>query len=238
MTLRLGIIVAAALVTAAGFTGTASAITAEELVAKNLEARGGEAKLRAIKSIHRVGKVRTGGGADAKIESWAIQPDMYRSEFSLQGMTAVQAWDGKQAWVISPFQGRKEPQKITPDDAKGLIEAADIAGPLVDYKSKGNTIEYLGTEDIDGTDAHKLRVTLKNGDSQILFLDPDAFLEIRVVSHRMVRGQEEVATVDLGEYEKVNGLYFPFETGRSQIETIELDTAVDPKVFGFPGGAR
>jgi outer membrane lipoprotein-sorting protein len=227
-----------ALVAAALLPVGASAITAEELVAKNLDARGGEAKLRAIKSIHRVGKVRIGGGTDAKVESWIVSPEMFRSEFSLQGMTAISAWDGKQAWSISPFQGRREPQKLAPDDAKDMIEQSDIAGPLVDYRSKGNSIEYLGTEDIDGTEAHKLRVTLKNGDNQVRFLDPDAFLEIRIVSHRMIRGQEEVSSVDLGEYEKVDGVYFPFELGRNQIEKIELNPAVDLTVFAFPGGAR
>jgi outer membrane lipoprotein-sorting protein len=216
----------------------ALALTAEELVAKNLEARGGEAKLRAVKTMHTVGKVRAGAGLDAKIESWGIAPNSYRGEFSLQGMTAVQSWDGTQAWVISPFGGRKDPQKLPPEDAKGLIEASDIAGPLVDYKVKGHSIEYLGTEDIDGTDAHKLRVTLKNGDSQVLYLDPDAFLEIRVVNHRMVRGQEEVSTTDLGEYEKIDGIYFPFESGRTQLEKVELNQSVDRKMFAFPGSSR
>ncbi len=235
MSLRLAIVLSAAL---AGLSGTVSAMTAEELVAKNLEARGGEAKLRAITTMHTVGTQRLGGGLDAKVESWAMAPQDYRGEFSMQGLTAVSAWDGKEAWSISPFRGRKDPQKITADDAKGLIERADIAGPLVDYQSKGNKVEYLGTEDIDGTDAHKLRVTLKNGDTQYLFLDPDEFLEIRVVNRRMVRGQEEVSTTDLGEYEKVDGIWFPFESGRIHLEKVELNQPIDPKMFAFPGGAR
>jgi hypothetical protein len=218
---------------------SAPPMTADELVAKNLEARGGAAKLAAIHSFHAVGKVRIGGGTEAKTEVWVVAPDKCRTEFSLQGMTAVRAWDGGQAWTIQPFGGRRDPQKLTPDDAKDLIESADVAGPLSDYAGKGNRIEYLGTEDIDGTDAYKLRVTLKNGDTKVYYLDPDAFLEIRVVSHRMVRGQENVSTVDLGEYEKVDGLYFPFEIGRNQIEKAEIDAPVDPKIFGFPdGGGR
>lgn len=222
----------------AGSLGQASAMTAEELVAKNLEARGGEAKLCAIKSVHRVGKVRVGGGLDAKVESWAVAGEAYRGEFSMQGMTAVQSWDGHEAWSISPFGGRRDPQRLSADDAKGLIEEADIAGPLCDAKAKGRRIEYLGTEDIDGTDAHKLRVTMKNGDSTVLFLDPDAFLEIRVVHHRMVRGQEELQTIDVGEYEKVDGIYFPFESGATHLDTVELNQPVDPKVFAFPGSAK
>ena len=138
MSLRLIIVLSAAL---AALSGSASAMTAEELVAKNLEARGGAAKLRAITTIHTVGKVRAGGGLDAKVEAWAVAPEKFRGQFSLQGLTAVQAWDGREAWSISPFGGRREPQKLSADDAKSLIEQADIAGPLVDYKAKGNGIE-------------------------------------------------------------------------------------------------
>jgi len=219
-------------------SASAFAMTADELIAKNLEARGGAAKLSALTTMHTVGKQRIGGGQDAKVESWAVTPAAFRGEFSMQGMTAVQAWDGHEAWSISPFRGRRDPQKMAADDAKGLIERADIAGPLVDYKAKGNKVEYLGTEDIDGTDAHKVRVTQKNGDTQVIYLDPDQFLEIRVVSHRMVRGQEQVSTTDLGEYEKVDGIWFPFESGRTHLEKIELNQPIDPKMFAFPGGAR
>jgi outer membrane lipoprotein-sorting protein len=217
MSLRLVLTFVAPVTVAFALSGAASAMTAEELVAKNLAARGGAEKLRAITSMHTVGKVRAGGGLDAKVETWAVSPHGFRGEFSLQGMTAVQAWDGKDAWSISPFQGRKDPQKLSPDDAKAMIEGADVAGPLVDYQAKGNTIEYLGTEDI---------------------FDPDQFLEIRVVNHRMVRGQEEVSTTDLGEYEKVDGIYFPFESGRSHLDKVELNPTLDPKLFAFPGGVR
>jgi hypothetical protein len=216
---------------------TASAVTVEELVAKNLEARGGAAKLKAVTSAHTVGKIRTGGSNEAKTESWAVVSAKYRSDFTLQGMTAVQAWDGQDAWAISPFGGRRDPVRLTPDDAKDLVQDADVAGPLSDYQAKGLKLEYLGTEDIDGTDAHKLRVTYKNGDTRIVFLDPDSFLEIRIIDHRMIRGQESVQTTELGEYEKVDGLYFPFEVGRNHLDKVELNVTIDPKMFAFPAAA-
>ena len=216
----------------------ALALSAEELVEKNLEARGGRERLAAVTSVHTVGTLRLGGSLEARTEAWGLIPGAIRTELSLQGMTAIQAWDGKEAWTVQPFRGRKDPQKLSDDDAKGLVEAADLVGPLVDYARKGHTVEYLGTEDVDGTEAHELRVTLKNGDVQYRYLDPDHFLEIRVVTHRMVRGQQEVQTVDLGEYEKVDGLYFPFEIGRGHLDKMELNVPVDSKIFGFPGGAR
>jgi hypothetical protein len=218
----------------AGLSLPVFAVTADQLVAKNLEARGGADKLRGITSMHTVGKMRLGGNLEAKNETFAMSPDKYRQEVSLQGLTAVQAWDGKQAWAINPFEGRRDPQKLSDDDAKDLAQAADIAGPLLDAQKKGERIEYLGTEDIDGTDAHKLRVTFKNGDSRVIYLDPDQFLEIRVVDHRIIRGQEQVQTTDVGEYAKVDGVYFPFEQGQIQIETAELNKPIDAAMFSFP----
>ena len=43
--------------------------------------------------------------------------------------------------MIMPLMGSKEPQKMSEDDAKEIIEQADFDGPLVDYKEKGNTVE-------------------------------------------------------------------------------------------------
>ena len=229
------------LMLAAGLAGLSLpswAVTADELVAKNLEARGGADKLRAITSMHTVGKMRLGGGLEAKTETFAMAPDKYRQELSLQGLTAVQAWDGQQAWAINPFEGRRDPQKLSGDDTKDLVQSADIAGPLLDAQKKGERIEYLGTEDIDGTDAHKLRVTYKNGDSRVIYLDPDQFLEIRIVDHRVVRGQEQVQTTDVGEYEKVDGVYFPFEQGQNHVESAELNKPVDAAMFSFPTAKR
>ena len=227
------------LVLALTVPGIARAVTADELIAKNLAARGGADKLAAVKSMHATGTTRTFGGAEAKVESWIVDGEKYRSDLTLQGMTAIQSWDGNEAWRVQPFRGRKEPQMMTADDAKPLKEAADIVGPLSEYQAKGSKVEYLGTEDVDGTDAHKIRVSLKNGDIQYVYLDPDHFLEIRIVTKRMVRGHEESSTTELGAYEKVDGLYFPFEINRTQLEKVELNVPIDPGQFTVPkGGAR
>src|SRR5664279_379452 len=140
--------------------------TADELVAKNVEAKGGIDKLRAIQSVRLSGKLIVGGGL-LQLDYVALikRPQLVRYEAKLQGLPQVQAFDGSQAWQINPFQGRKDPEKLSADDAKGMGEdAADVVGPLVDYKEKGYRIESLGTEDVDGTEAYKLRLTRPNGD--------------------------------------------------------------------------
>ena len=147
-------------------------------------------------------------------------------------MTAVQAYDGKEGWKISPFQGRKDPEKMSADDAKSLIEEAEIDGPLVDWKAKGSTVEYLGTEDVDGTLAHKLKVVRKNGDVSFVYLDPDHFLEIRILTQRMEQGAQVEVETDLGDYEKIAGVFLPVlnrSRAAKAIRTNKRSSSTKPK---------
>ena len=173
------------------------------------------------------------------------RPSAIRYEVQLQGLTRVQAYDGSQAWQINPFQGRKDPEKLSADAAKALGEdAADFTGALVGYQSKGYKLDYLGTEDVDGTDAHKLRVTRPNGDVAYVYLDPDHFLEIRTVNRRIEHGIPNETVTDYGEYEKVNGVYFPFamelyqkgsrDRQKVQIDKAEANVTADKSLFEFP----
>lgn len=163
-------------------------------------------------------------------------------------MTTVRAWDGHDGWAISPLFGRKDPERISRDDSNELIEIADIDGPLVDSASKGNRIEYLGTEDVEGTEAHKLRVTGKDGDVQYVYVDPDYFLVIRVIQQRLVRGAQVETETEFGNYEKVDGVYFPFsiesgpkggaKTGQITIDKAHANVDLGDALFQFPGAAK
>jgi hypothetical protein len=222
-----------------------SPLTVDELVAKNVEAKGGADALRALQSLRLTGKLLVN---DGQIQLGYVEtrkrPNEVRTEASLQGMTAINAYDGKEGWKISPFQGRKDPEKMSADDIKSLMEDAEIDGPLVDWKEKGSTVEYLGTEDVEGTQAHKLKVVRKNGDVTFVYLDPDHFLEIRTVSQRIEHGAQMEVETDIGDYEKIAGVFIPFsnESGRKGapdkqkivIDKAEPNGPVDDAIFHFP----
>lgn len=229
----------------------AHALTVDELVAKNIEARGGLEAIRAIQSIKSTGRMNFSGGdfsIDLGIVSINERDAKLRMEASIQGLTQVTAYDGKDAWTINPFQGRRDPERMSAEDAKGLQVQADFDGPLVDWKAKGHQVEYLGTEDVDGTEAHKLKISLKNGDVQYRYLDPDYFLEILVVDQSKRRGVETEMETELGNYEKVGGVYLPFamESGpkggrRGQkitVEKAEVNVEIDDALFAFPQAAK
>jgi outer membrane lipoprotein-sorting protein len=246
MRINVWLVMGASLIAAAAANG----ITADELIAKNIEARGGMDKIHAIHSLRETGKLRFGGSStEMGFTNLLKKPGMLRQEFAYQGLVSITSYDGTEGWQIRPFRGRKDPEKLDADDVKTTQTEADLEGPLVDYKSKGHSVEYQGTEDVDGTEAHKLRVTLKNGDVRYIYLDPDYFLEIRYRDRTTIRGVQEEYETDLGNYEKVNGVYFPFslETGRPgeeksqkiEIEKAEANVDIPDTVFHFPtGGAK
>jgi hypothetical protein len=219
--------------------------TVDSLVAKNTEAKGGAEALRSVQTLRLQGKMIVNQGRLQLVYlQYKKRPGETRAEFSLQGMTQVVAFDGTQGWKISPFGGRKDPEKMSADDTKSLMEDAEIEGPLVDWKAKGSTVEYLGTEDVDGTAAHKLKVVRKNGDVNFVYLDPDHFLEIRIVSQRIEQGAQIEVETDLGDYEKIGGVFIPFsiEAGdkgsqdkqKIVLEKGEANVPVDEALFKFP----
>jgi hypothetical protein len=223
-------------------------MTADQLVAKTVEAKGGAAAIHALKSLKLSGKLLVNDGQlQFRYVQTKKRPGEVRTEATLQGMTLIQAYDGKEGWKVSPFQGRKDPEKLSADDCKSLIEDAEIAGPLVDWKEDGSTVTYVGREDVDGTNAYKLKVVRKNGDVNFVYLDPDHFLEIRIVSQRTEQGAQIETETDLGEYEKIAGVFIPFsiESGARHspdkqkivLEKAEPNVEVDDAVFHFPASA-
>src|ERR1022692_1592373 len=175
----------------------AYAQSAEELVNKNIQAKGGIDKIKAIKSIRITGKLTGGGGFTAATVQENERPSFVRETFSLQGMTAVTAYDTATGWQIQPFGGKKDPELMGEDDLKDLLLDADFDGPLVDYKEKGNTVEFLGHDVVDGDDALRLKVTLKDGDIVYYYLDPDTFLEIRKEVQEFVRGSVRESVTEI-----------------------------------------
>jgi hypothetical protein len=222
----------------------------EELVQKNIQARGGRERLLSLRSLHFEGRLLSGseGNLEMKQQVYVESPNHYRSEYTLQGMTAVSAFDGEQGWRISPFGGRKDPEKMSPEESKSMQWATDLSGPLVDYAAKGHKLEYLGREDVDGSDTYVLRLTRASGDSETFYLDPDTFLEIRVARKTLTRGVEREVETDLGNYALVEGCYLPFSlesgsrggarTSRVSWDRIEANVPMKSELFQFPGGPR
>jgi len=221
----------------------AKAQTVDEVIAKNIQARGGLAKLKAVKTLRTSVKF-SDGSFRADFRQLNKRADKVREEFIVQGMAQIQAYDGKTGWQISPFQGRKDPDLMSADDMKSLIVDADIDGPLVDYKEKGHKAELVGHDSVEGTDCYKVKLSMKNGDVRYYYLDTDSFLELKIEIQTTIRGALQESELYFGDYEQVNGIYYPFAAEQAQkgsssraqfsVEKIEQNVSLDDGLFAMP----
>ena len=228
----------------AALASPVAAQTVDEIIAKNVQARGGLEKLKGVQSIRFTGKMTVGPGIEAPVTLELKRPKNMRMEFTFQGMTGIQGYDGKDGWMIMPFRGTKTPEPMAADDLKEADEQADIDGPLVDYKAKGHSVELVGKDKVEGADAYKIKVTLKNGDVIHFFIDSDAFLDVKAESKRMIRGSEVEAETSFSDYKEVGGLVYPhaIEAGpkgsaqkqKITIEKVEINPVLDEARFKMP----
>jgi outer membrane lipoprotein-sorting protein len=229
---------------ALGIVAPAAAQTADEIVAKHIEAMGGLEKLKSVKSVRMTGRMTVGPGIEAPVTMEVKRPNSMRMDFTVQGMVGSQAYDGKVGWTLMPFGGSKVPQQMAGDELQMAAEQADIDGPLVDYKAKGNTVELLGKETVEGAEAYKLKVTLKSGVVRTMYIDAEHFLQVKEESKRTIRGTEIDGETIFGDYKEVGGLMLPHSIDSGQkgspqrqklvVEKIELNVPIDDARFKMP----
>jgi len=224
-----------------------SAQSVDSLVAKYIQATGGLEKMQAIQTLRRSGKFTGGGGFEAVVVQENKRPTSVREEFSLQGMTGINAYDGRDGWKIEPWNGKRDPESLGEEEMHSILDDADFDGPLVNYQAKGNRVEFQGTEQIEGSDAYTLKVTRPNGDVSFFYLDTEYYVPIRIDTQRMIRGAPQEFETSLGDYKQVNGVYMPFsfESGpkgsdsanRSKItyDKIEANVQLADQRFQRPG---
>ena len=226
----------------------ASAQTADELVAKYIQAKGGMEKIKACQTTRVTGKMVMAQGMEAPFSRMAKRPNQTRMEFTIQGMTGIQAYDGQHGWTMMPFMGSKDPQAMSEAENKLMAEEAEFDGTLVECKSKGSTVELVGKEQVEGADAYKLKLTKKSGDVSYHYLDAETYLEIKSEAKRTMRGTEFDGESTIGDFKEVNGMMFPFsiESGmkgnpqkrKIVIDKIEINPNLADSLFALPPGTK
>ena len=233
-----------ALAIAAFFAPVVTAQTADEIIAKYIKTVGGMNKIQAVRELRRTGKVIAGGGFEIPVVEENKRPNFVRQDITIQGLTGTSAYDGKVGWKIQPWQGKKDAETMGEGELKAIIESSDFDGPLVNYKQKGNKIEYVGMDEVEGTDVYKLKVTLSNGEVRYFYMDTDYYVPIKVETKRIIRGAEVEFETIYGDYKEVAGWYLPHsvEIGpkgsqfkqKVTYEKIEANVPIDDKRFSMP----
>jgi len=173
------------------------------------------------------------------------RPRKSRLEIDFAGKTAVQVYDGQQGWKLRPYLNRDDVEPFTAEEAKSEESKADLEPPLVDYAAKGSQVTVEGMEPVDGHDAYKLKLTLKNGDVQHIWIDAKSFLDVKVEGlPRRMDGKMRAVWINQRDFRSVHGVMVPYlyetanegnpRTHKMVIEAVEVNRTLDDARFAKP----
>jgi outer membrane lipoprotein-sorting protein len=243
-------------------------LSADEIISKNIVARGGLSAWRGVETLSWSGQLEAGGNSESHFDIPGQPPppppsaepaaqvqlpfalemargSKQRWEIEFAGKTAVQVYDGKQGWKVRPFLNRTDVEPFTADELKAYATQADLDGALLDYAAKGTTIALEGVEKVEGKDAYKLKLTLKNKQVLHEWIDAASFLEVKIEgTPRKLDGKPHAVSVFLRDYRAVNGLMIPHlietvvqgvqRTEKIQIEKVSVNPSIDATRFTKP----
>ncbi|WP_416050901.1 outer membrane lipoprotein-sorting protein [Cupriavidus basilensis] len=245
--LALGLASLAGSAGAATESASGSRLTAAQIADRNVAARGGLEAWRAVSSLTMSGQIDVGGKKDVMLPYVATMKRPHKSRFELrfQDQTALQVYDGAQGWKVRPFLGRDEVEPYSAAEAKIAAQAAELDGPLVDYARKGTKVELLGMESVEGHQAYKLKLTMKDRVERRLWVDATSFLELKMEGEpRKLDGRMHGVAVYYRDYKTEGGLKMPhvLETAvegvkkahRMTVEHVAMNQPVDDAVFAKP----
>ncbi len=200
----------------------------DEIVGRYVTARGGIEKLRALQTLRQEGRASAGAGREGLVTREIKRPGKVRFEFTVQGVTSVFASDGQKGWGVNPLEGETSPRPLPEEVLADAREQGDIDGFLVDWKSTGNQVEFVGREAVDGRDAYKLKVTFKSGGVLTAWIDAKSASLVRTEATRQLRGKQVRIETTFGDFRKTGGILFPHlievrATGRPQVLRIVVD---------------
>jgi outer membrane lipoprotein-sorting protein len=221
--------------------------TADEVINKYITAMGGKEKLNSMKTLYMEGVAVMQNGNEITTKLYKEQDKLYRREVAAPFGNIVMVVTEKQGWSSNPRNGGSF-EAMPEEGVKNQQHELDCAGPLVDYASKGHKVELIGKEEVEGTEAIKIKLTLKSGQDINYFFDPKTGYIIRFSRkggggfgggrRPGGPGGDGEMKIDYSNYQKTDdGYIFPMTVGMGMgggnmtFEKIEVNKPIDANKY-------
>ena len=136
-----------------------SAQTADEIIENYIEKIGGDENWQNVKAI-KMNAIINQMGMEIPIEMVQSANKSYTKIF-IQGQEIKQGvFDGETLWSTN-FMTMKAEKSSQEDIDKLKNELGEFPNPFLNYKEKGFSLEFMGTEIVDGSDTFKIKLIKK-----------------------------------------------------------------------------
>lgn len=205
--------------------------TADDVINAYVKARGGLTKIKAVQTERVTGVITFAPGVEGPFFVERKRPLKMHMEITVNGQTLLRVYDGKSAgWIYNPFAPNASVVSMSAQDLTGIADEADFEGPFVDYKAKGNQIEFAAKEQIDGKIVYKLKLTAKQGDVSFFFFDASTGLLMKWQGLRKVGDKELPWETYFRDFREVDGLKYPFLVESAAVESDQIQKITATKI--------
>jgi len=216
--------------------------TAQDVLKKMVQAQGGAKYLETIKDSTMSGSLETsqmGQTFSATFTQYKKDPNKFRMDIEIMGMSIVQAYDGQKAWGTNPMTGQVEEssEQVTKVMARRALGPDALLNPAkvgivytVKPKAKLDNKEYIVLEQ-----------KTSDGHLTTIYVDPETYLPFKTESMELNQmGAEAKTETLLSDYRKIGPgmvahsiriLQDGVETTKITYEKIVYNTNLEDSLF-------
>lgn len=218
-----------------------AAQTVDEILEKHFAAIGQENLLQK-NTFTTKGKIIQ-GQLEIPFTSYHKRPMNMKYEATFQGMVILSVFDGENGWTINPLMGSSDPVPMTAEEADKMKLQADFNGMFYNYKEKGYTVEFTGTEPVDDIETFVLKLTRTNGDVINTYIDTENYVILKSTSKLKIQGVETESESFFSNYKEESGIINPYsiETKRDGQTVMQMvfdefryDVDIPDSLFAVP----
>ncbi len=219
----------------AGLPAMLSAQTADEIIGKYIDAIGGRDNLKKINTMRVEGDIEV-QGLKIPFTANAVNGKGFRTDAEFNGTKIIEIVTPSMGWAQNPMANRATLQPITEEELKQKLDQLDIQDPFLDYKDKGSTVEYIGKDEEDGNEYHKIKLVTKHQRESTYFFDLKTNLIYKTETLMKQDGQEFPMTSKNYDYQLTDaGVRMPFKVDQGGMvmatRKLEINPSIDEKLF-------
>lgn len=223
--------------------GTAADEVGEEIARRHAARAGGAWKN--LQALYAEGRTLVQGEVVA-IRFWIARPNRLRVETAGERDRTVQCFDGRlEPWYRNTAVTAGAPARLPPAERRDFIANADLDGPLADFRAKGCTVDYAGSDEVLGRPADKVLVMDQADGVTFLWVDRETAEIVKRSVFRLSGGRRVTVDTVFSDFRPVGGVPQPHHIETKQagetlyvmvLTRLEANPALPADLFAAPPG--